>query len=311
MSFSHLNDTSCVLTSKPLIAGTDPIVDKSWAVRRSLVWPTILSALLLLLYASVLKNLVVQWWSDPDYSHGFFVPLLSGYVLWRQRERWMKSEIKPNNFGFLVLLGAIGLLLIGSLGAELFTSRISLLVLIGGMVLFLAGWRFLRAVSFPLGFLIFMIPLPTIVYNQITFPLQLLASRFATFWLELLDVPVLRDGNILVLSNYSLEVVEACSGIRSLMTLISLAVIYGYFLERRLWVRILLVVLMVPSAIVSNAIRIMGAGMMAHRFGPAAAEGFLHEFSGWVIFLVSLLLLFAFHWILRQVGKVPRDAAHA
>jgi len=299
------------LTSKPLIAGTDPIVDKSWAVRRSLVWPTILSALLLLLYASVLKNLVVQWWSDPDYSHGFFVPLLSGYVLWRQRERWMKSEIKPNNFGFLVLLGAIGLLLIGSLGAELFTSRISLLVLIGGMVLFLAGWRFLRAVSFPLGFLIFMIPLPTIVYNQITFPLQLLASRFATFWLELLDVPVLRDGNILVLSNYSLEVVEACSGIRSLMTLISLAVIYGYFLERRLWVRILLVVLMVPSAIVSNAIRIMGAGMMAHRFGPAAAEGFLHEFSGWVIFLVSLLLLFAFHWILRQVGKVPRDAAHA
>lgn len=299
------------MTSKPLIAGTDPIVDKSWAVRRSLVWPTILSALLLLLYASVLKNLVVQWWSDPDYSHGFFVPLLSGYVLWRQRERWMKSEIKPNNFGFLVLLGAIGLLLIGSLGAELFTSRISLLVLIGGMVLFLAGWRFLRAVSFPLGFLIFMIPLPTIVYNQITFPLQLLASRFATFWLELLDVPVLRDGNILVLSNYSLEVVEACSGIRSLMTLISLAVIYGYFLERRLWVRILLVVLMVPSAIVSNAIRIMGAGMMAHRFGPAAAEGFLHEFSGWVIFLVSLLLLFAFHWILRQVGKVPRDAAHA
>ena len=280
-------------------------------MRRSLVWPTILSALLLLLYASVLKNLVVQWWSDPDYSHGFFVPLLSGYVLWRQRERWMKSEIKPNNFGFLVLLGAIGLLLIGSLGAELFTSRISLLVLIGGMVLFLAGWRFLRAVSFPLGFLIFMIPLPTIVYNQITFPLQLLASRFATFWLELLDVPVLRDGNILVLSNYSLEVVEACSGIRSLMTLISLAVIYGYFLERRLWVRILLVVLMVPSAIVSNAIRIMGAGMMAHRFGPAAAEGFLHEFSGWVIFLVSLLLLFAFHWILRQVGKVPRDAAHA
>jgi exosortase len=271
----------------------------------------VLSALMLLLYASVLKHLVAQWWSDPDYSHGFFVPLFSGYIFWRQRERWMKVEIKPSNFGLLVMLGAIGLLMVGSLGAELFTARLSLLVLLAGMILFLAGWGFLRAVSFPLCFLIFMIPLPQIVYNQITFPLQLLASRFATFWLDLVHVPVLRDGNILVLSNYSLEVVEACSGIRSLMTLISLAVIYGYLLEPRLWVRILLVVLMVPSAIVSNAIRIMGAGMMAHRFGPEAAEGFLHEFSGWVIFLIALLLLFGFHWILRRIGRLPREAARA
>jgi len=307
----QVEERSCLLTSKPLIAGTDPIIGRSWAGRRWLVWPTILSGLVLLLYAPVLKHLVLQWWSDPDYSHGFFVPLFSGYLLWHQRERWMKIEIKPSNFGLLVMLGAVGLLLVGSLGAELFTTRFSLLVLLVGMILFLAGWNFLRAVSFPLCFLIFMIPLPQIVYNQITFPLQLLASRFATFWLELVHVPVLRDGNILVLSNYSLEVVEACSGIRSLMTLISLAVIYGYLLEPRLWVRILLVVLMVPIAIVSNAIRIMGAGMMAHRFGPAAAEGFLHEFSGWVIFLISLLLLFAFHWILRHIGKAPREAAHA
>jgi exosortase len=298
------------LTSKSLIASTDPIVRKSWADRRGFVWPAILSCLVLLLYAPVLKGLVLQWWSDPDYSHGFFVPLFSGYILWRQRERWMKTEIKPSNFGLLVILGAIGLLLVGSLGAELFTSRLSLLVLLVGLILFLSGWDFLRAVSFPLCFLVFMIPLPQILYNQITFPLQLLASRFGTFWLELVHVPVLRDGNILVLSNYSLEVVEACSGIRSLMNLISLAVIYGYLLERRLWVRILLVALMVPSAIVSNAIRIMGAGVMAHRFGAAAAEGFLHKFSGWAIFVVSLLLLCAFHWILRHIGKVPRDAAH-
>jgi exosortase len=299
------------LTSKPLIAGTDPIIGGSWAGRHAFVWPTILSGLVLLLYAPALKSLVLQWWSDPDYSHGFFVPLFSGYILWRQRERWMKTEIKPSNFGLLVMLGAVGLLLVGSLGAELFTTRFSLLVLLAGIILFLTGWKFLRAVSFPLCFLIFMIPLPQIVYNQITFPLQLLASRFATFWLEFVHVPVLRDGNILIFSNYSLEVVEACSGIRSLMTLISLAVIYGYLLEPRPWVRILLAVLMVPIAIVSNAIRIMGAGMMAHRFGAAAAEGFLHEFSGWVIFLVALLLLFASHWILRHIGKVPRKAAHA
>jgi exosortase len=298
------------VTSKPLLAGTDPMIGRTWAGRHWLAWPTILSGLVLLLYATVLKNLVLQWWTDPDYSQGFFVPLLSLFILWRQRERCMKIGLKPSNFGLLVMLGAIGLLLVGSLGAELFTSRLSLLVLLAGMILFLAGGKFLRAVSFPLGFLIFMIPLPTIVYNQITFPLQLIASRFATFWLELFQVPVLRDGNVLVLSNYSLEVVEACSGIRSLMTLISLAVIYSYFLEPRRWVRYVLVALMVPIAIVSNAIRIMGAGMMAHRFGPAAAEGFLHEFSGWVIFLVALTLLFAFHWILRLVGRAPRGVAH-
>src|ERR1039457_1605430 len=284
-------------------------MDRSWAGRRWLVWPTILSGLVVLLYAPVLKSLVLQWWSDSDYSHGFFVPLFSAYILWRQRERWMKTEIKPSNFGLLVMLGAIGLLLIGSLGAELFTSRFSLLVLLTGMILFLGGWKFLRAISFPLCFLIFMIPLPTIVYNQITFPLQLLASRFATFWLDLVHVPVLRDGNILVMSNYSLEVVEECSGIRSLMTLISLAVAYGYLVSPQRWVRYVLAAFMVPIAIVTNAIRIMGAGLLARHFGPAAAEGFLHEFSGWAIFLVALLLMFGSHWILRHIGTRRRKAA--
>jgi exosortase len=299
------------LVSKPLTADAERSIGTWWASHRWPVWTAILSGALILLYAPILAHLVGQWWSDPDYGHGFFVPLFSGYVVWRLRGRWMKSEIKPSNFGLLVMFGAIGLLFVGSLGAELFTSRFSLLVLLAGMILFLAGWKFLRAVSFPLAFLMFMIPLPAIIYNQITFPLQLVASRFATFWLELVRVPVLRDGNVLVLSNYSLEVVEACSGIRSLMTLISLAVIYAYFAEPRRWVRYLLVILMVPIAIVSNAIRIMGAGVMAHRFGPSAAEGFLHGFSGWVIFLAALALLLISHGILRRVGRAPRGTAHA
>jgi exosortase len=269
-----------------------------------------IAGLVAILYGPLLTHMVVQWWQDPDYGHGFFVPLFSGCVLWRQRERWTKSEIKPSNFGLPVMLGAVGLLLVGSLGAELFTSRLSLLVLLAGMTLFLAGWGVLRAVSFPLGFLIFMIPIPAIIYNQITFPLQLLASRFAALWLELVQVPVLRDGNVLIMSNYSLEVVEACSGIRSLMALVTLATAYGYFAEPRRWVRIVLVILMVPTAIVSNAIRIMGAGVLAHRFGPAAAEGFLHEFSGWVIFLAALVLMFACHWVLRQIRKGRKEAAH-
>jgi exosortase len=282
---------------------TTQILQAPWKSRSGIMWSTILLGLVVLLYASVLRLLVIQWWTDPNYGHGFFVPLFSAFILWHQRERWMNSEIKPSNFGFLVMLGAVGLLFIGSLGAELFTSRVSLLVLIAGIILFLAGWKMLRAMSFPLAFLIFMIPIPVIIYNQITFPLQLIASRLATFWLEVVQVPVLRDGNILVMSNYSLEVAEACSGIRSLMSLSALAVAYGHLAEPRRWARYALILLLVPSAVVSNAIRIMGAGVLAHKFGPQAAAGFLHEFSGWVVFLASLILLFVCHGILRHVGK--------
>jgi exosortase len=258
----------------------------------------VLLCVLFVLYLSILENLFIQWWTDPDYGHAFFVPLFSAYVLWRQRERWMKIDMEPSNFGLLVILAAVGLLLVGSLGAELFTSRFSLLVLLAGIIIF------------SLAFLIFMIPLPAIIYNQITFPLQMIASRFAAFWLELVQVPVLRDGNVLILSNYSLEVVEACSGIRSLISLVSLAVIYGYFVEPRRWVRYLLVVLMVPIAIFSNAIRITGAGIMAHRYGAAGAEGFLHEFSGWLIFVIALVLLLMSHFVLRHVGKGPTRPVH-
>jgi len=273
-----------------------------------ILWPGFLLSLIVLLYAGVLKGLISQWWSEPDYGHGFFVPLFSCYILWR--ERLTKSEIKPSNFGFAVMLGGVGLLLLGSLGSELFISRFSLLVLLAGMILFLAGWNTLRTVSFPLSYLIWMIPIPVIIYNQITFPLQLVASRLATAWLELVQVPVLRDGNVLVMSNYSLEVVEACSGIRSLMTLIALAVAYGHLAEPRRWVRYVLALLMIPIAIVTNAIRILGAGMLAHRYGPATAEGFLHEFSGWVIFVSALILMFLGHWILRHIGKTKVRAAH-
>jgi exosortase len=156
-----------------------------------------------------------------------------------------------------------------------------------------------------------MIPIPVILYNQITFPLQLLASRFATSCMEIVHVPVLRDGNILMFSNYSLEVAEACSGIRSLMTLISLAVAYTYLIEPRRWARYVLVIFMVPSAIISNGIRIMGAGVIAHRFGPEAAEGFLHTFSGWVIFLAALILMLGFHWILRRLGNRNGESVDA
>lgn len=291
------------------ISRTEHVETRLWT-RRLGVWCVVLASLTLILYASALKALTAQWWSDPDYGHGFFVPLFSSYALWHESRRWTKVEIKPSNFGFVVMLGAVGLLLFGSLGAELFTSRVSLLVLIAGMILFLSGWQMLRLVSFPLGYLIWMIPIPAIIYNQITFPLQLIASRLASSWLEFFHVPVLRDGNILILGNYSLEVVEACSGIRSLMTLMALAVAYGYLVSGRPVVRYLLAAGMLPIAILTNALRIVLAGALAHRFGPAAAEGFLHEFSGWAIFVIALLLMIGMHRTLRRIGKLRDKAIH-
>jgi exosortase len=266
------------------------------------IWSGILAGLLLVLYGPVLVHLAENWWSDPNYGHGFLVPVFSAFVLWRERERLAKVAIKPANFGFLVMLGAVGILMVGSLGAELFSTRFSFLVMLGGIVLFLAGWQMLRAVLFPLGFLVLMIPIPVLIYNQITFPLQLLASRFAAFWLQLLNVPVLREGNLIILPNYTLEVVDACSGIRSLMTLITLAVAYTYLVGDKRWLRWLMVFIMVPIAIVSNSIRIFGAGILTYHFGPRMAEGFFHEFSGWVIFVAALLLMFACHWVLRKIS---------
>ncbi|HEV2616043.1 MAG TPA: exosortase A [Candidatus Acidoferrales bacterium] len=274
------------------------------------VWVGVVSVLLLILYGPILKALVLDWWQDPNYGHGFLVPLFSGYVIWKERHKLARISWKPSNFGLAVMVGAICLLLLGSLGAELFTSRFSLLVIIAGIVLFLAGWQTLRAVSFPLGFLILMIPIPVLIYNQITFPLQLLASRFATFWLQLVNVPVLREGNLIILPNYTLEVVEACSGIRSLMTLITLAVAYGYLMQDRRWIRWVLAFLMIPIAIVSNAIRIMGAGVLTYHFGHEMAEGFFHEFSGWVIFVAALILMFVCHWLLRKIPGAQKEQVH-
>jgi exosortase len=268
----------------------------------------VIAGLLAGLYGPVLIRMIVQWWQDPDYSHGFVVPLFVGYVLYQRRHQLRQVPLEPSNLGLPVMIGAIGLLLAGSLGAELFVARFSLLFLLAGMLLFLAGWKMLRAVAFPLAFLTLMIPLPAIIYNQVTFPLQLLASRVSSNGLELVGVPVLREGNVLVLPNYSLEVVEACSGIRSLMSLIALAVAYGYFVEKRNWVRITLVVLMVPIAVASNAMRVMGAGVLTYLFGPRAAEGYFHLFQGWLIFVSAVACMLLVHWLLSHLTPLRREA---
>ena len=268
--------------------------------RRLWWWGTAAVALLIgFLYKDIFVVLVRQWWDDPNFSHGFFVPLLSAYLVWQKKDEVASLPLKPSWWGLVVMVGAAGILVLGILGAELFLSRSSFILLLGGLVIFFWGWARFRALIFPWAFLFLMVPLPTLVMNEIMLPLQFFASNLAAGLLGLLGAPVLRDGNVIQLPTMSLEVVEACSGIRSLVSLITLAVIYAYLLEKDKVIQVLLVLCAVPIAIAANGLRIMGTGLAGTYWSPDKAEGFFHEFSGWVIFLLSLALLLGVHRLLR------------
>ena len=272
----------------------EPLSRPFW--RRSKVWQgAILLALIGWLYVSILVRLVTQWWQDPNFSHGFFVPLFALYVLWQDRERVRAVRPAPSLWGIAIIISAMCALVLGVFGAELFVSRMSLLLLIAGMVVFLMGWQMLRAIQFPLLFLILMVPIPAIVFSQITFPLQILASKLSAWLLAVLGVPVLREGNVINLPAMPLEVAEACSGIRSLLSLTTLTIMYGYLMETRVAIRVILALASVPIAVAANGLRIVGTGLLVQYWDPDKAEGFFHSFSGWLIFVVSLLMLFAVH----------------
>lgn len=269
------------------------------------VWLQIGAVVLLLglLYWHVIPSLVADWWADPNFSHGFVVPLFSGLMVWCQRRKLYGLDVQPSWWGVLVILGGGSTLVVGVLGAELFLSRSSLIVILAGLIIQFYGWRHFRVVLLPWLFLFLMIPIPTIVFNQITFPLQLLASRLAAWMLAALGIPVLRAGNIIQLASMPLEVAEACSGIRSLTSLLTLALIYGYFLEKSRWRIAALAVAAFPIAVVANSMRIVGTGVAVEYWNPESALGFFHEFSGWVIFIVSLVLLFGTHRLLARIGR--------
>ncbi|MGH9408508.1 MAG: exosortase A [Vicinamibacterales bacterium] len=245
------------------------------------------------LYRGVLVKLVHDWATDGNYSHGFLIVPIAIYLAWQRRAAFSTAAARPSIAGAVVVLGSLVVLAAGVFGAELFLSRVSIIGVLAGIVLFVYGWRALRALTFPLAFLLLMIPIPAIVFNQIAFPLQILASRAGETALNLFQIPVLREGNVIVLSNTSLEVAEACSGIRSLVSLLTLAIIYGYFVEQRMWARVALALAAIPVAVVANGARVAGTGIAAHYYGPEAAQGFFHEFSGWLVFVVAFAFLFA------------------
>ena len=259
----------------------------------------VLAALTLWVYWSTLTHLVGQWWTDPNFSHGFFVPLFSAFVIWQERDRLARLTPQPAWSGLAVIALGLVELMVGQMGAELFLARSSLLLLLAGIVILFFGWNTLRALFFPWAFLLLMIPIPSIIFNQITFPLQLLASRVSASVLPLFGVPCFRDGNVINLSSMALEVAEACSGIRSLMSLVTLAIIYGYLVDRRAWVRWALALASVPIAVIANSVRIIGTGLLVQYWDAEKAEGYFHASWGWIIFVISLLMLYATHFLIR------------
>ena len=257
------------------------------------------------LYRDVVAGLVNDWAHDDNYSHGFLIVPLAGYFLWERRDRVRQAAAQPSMLGLVASSGSLALLVAGILGAEFFLSRVSIIGVLAGTVLFLYGWPVLRVAAFPIAFLLLMIPIPAIVFNQIAFPLQLFASRFGVMVMQLFGVPVLREGNVIVLANTSLEVAEACSGIRSLISLLALGIVYGYFSDSRLWVRVLIAASTIPIAIVTNGLRVAGTGVLAHFYGPDAAHGFFHTFSGWLVFLAAFGILFVVMHSVRRFVPEP------
>ncbi len=280
---------------------TGSISENQTVPKTGLPWAAIawFGALLMACYAPILWGLARQWAAGEDMSHGFFVPVVAGFVAWQRRAEIAAVEASPNYWGLAIAAWGGVQMVLGTLAAQLFVARTAFLVSLVGAVLFLGGPRLLKILAFPLLLLTFMFPIPAIVYARVTLPLQLLASGMAETILSALGVPVLRDGNVLELASQRLSVVEACSGIRSLVSLGFLALVYGYFFDRRTWMRGVLLAATVPIAIAANAARVTLMGLMGG-YRADLARGVPHLAEGWVLFATALALVVALHRVVNR-----------
>jgi exosortase len=253
------------------------------------------------LYFKVVPDMVLDWWIDPNFSHGFLVPLFSAWLIWERRAKLRPFTEKGTMFpGILLVLVGMAMLVVGKAGGELFTMRSSIVLVTGGLFWVVFGGEGFRLCLFPMAFLFFMVPIPYILYDAIAFPLKMLASWIGENSLTAIGVPVFREGNVIALPNLQLEVADACSGIRSLMSLMAMATATAYFMGIGFAAGTVLFLSAVPISLLTNSARIVVTGILSYRFGRAAAEGFFHEFSGWLIFLAGGVLIVVFGLILRK-----------
>lgn len=262
------------------------------------------AALFVGLYTRVFVDLAGVWTADANYSHAPLMLPVIGYLLWTRRAALAAEPLRPGNSGLVLIVASLLVFLLGTAGVEFFLMRVSAVGVIAGAIVFVAGWRWLRLLLFPLSLTGLMIPIPPVLFYQAAFPLQLLATKFGVLSLRLLDIPVLREGNVITLAHTTLEVTEACSGIRSLVSLFALAVLYGYFTDGRPLQTTAVALSSIPIAIVANGLRVAGTGIAAHYIGPAAATGFFHSFSGWLVFMTSFGLLLLVAGALKRMPSI-------
>jgi exosortase len=264
----------------------------------------VLAAVFLALYLPIIIELVGEWYIDSNYSHGFLIIPVSVWLIWKKREILKTIPLETGKWGVPIIAASLVLFILGTAGAEYFTARVSMVGLLLGVTLFLAGPRFVREIWFAFFFLLFMIPIPYIIYYSLTFPLQLLGSKIAAGVLGVLGIPHLRQGNIIHLpDNYSLEVAEACSGLRSLVSLLALGALLAYWTQTSKIKASILFLSTVPIAIAANIFRITVTAVGAYGVSRAIAENFLHELSGTIVFLFSLTSLLILSSLLRMGEK--------
>jgi exosortase D (VPLPA-CTERM-specific) len=262
-------------------------------------------------YFTVIESLVHQWLANDDFSHGILIVPVAVYLGWQKRGQLMAVPIRTDWRALSLMLVAGFVYVVGELGAELFTVRVSLLLFVIGFTWLLYGPAILKVLRFPLAFLFLMLPLPGFIYRNLTFPLQLVSSKWSVQLLQLAGVSAYREGNVIDLGFMTLQVVEACNGLRFILPLLTLGVLFAYFGRKALWKRLLLVAATVPIAMLANVLRISGTGILAAHWSPEAAEGFFHSFSGWLLFMVCFLLFALFNLVLTRLPRrEPQVPAH-
>jgi exosortase len=264
-------------------------------------------ALLLLCYAPILYRMAVQWSTDADMGHGFLVPLVAGFIAWQRREALLATPRHPNAWGLALVIFAALEAFAATLGAELFTARLAFVIALFGVILYLGGKEWLKILLFPLLLMLFMIPIPQIIYARLTLSLQMLASRLGELLIGWMGIPVLRTGNLLQLPSQTLDIADACSGIRSLLSLAFLSLVYAYFTDRRVWMRWVLLIATVPIAIAANGIRVAITGLLSE-VNTQLAQGTYHEVEGYMVFVIALAALFLVHRIISFVAKKMQKA---
>jgi exosortase len=255
------------------------------------------------LYYKAIAELINDWSINPNFSHGFLIPAVALYMVWYKKNELAQVAVEPAKTGIMVILFGMLVHFIGNVGSELFLMRFSMIITLAGIIIYYAGYKMLWHLIVPVAYLIMMIPIPAILWNKIAFPLQLFAAGISAETISMLGIPVFREGNILHLANTSLEVVDACSGIRSLTSLLALTGVFAFLAPVSRVKKWILFFSAIPIAVAVNVIRLTITGGMAAWIGPEAAHGFLHDMSGLIIFGAALVLVYIVFLIELKIEK--------